>query len=134
MGKDLNEINSSVEKANGEQINVVSTGDDSKNSSECSNEKEKEEFVKMFNALSPDVTKADKTIDCYVKSLSWATKNKGVYNIALTGLYGSGKSTILKKFMETDVDHKYITVSMANLENDNESQNIHSNYESSKNS
>ena len=34
----------------------------------------------------------------YSKILKWALKNKNIKNIALTGSYGSGKSSIIKTF------------------------------------
>jgi hypothetical protein len=52
----------------------------------------------VFNSLSP-INDAD--ADHYIKALTWALDNrkeKSIYNIALTGSYGSGKSSILKTF------------------------------------
>lgn len=40
--------------------------------------------------------------DEYIKALNWAFQNKKVRNIALTGPYGSGKSSIIETFL-----HKY---------------------------
>jgi hypothetical protein len=51
-----------------------------------------------FHSLSP-INNAE--VDHYIDALSWALNNQkaeGIYNIALTGPYGSGKSSILKTF------------------------------------
>lgn len=40
----------------------------------------------------------------YVQHLQWAVKSKGIKNIALTGRYGSGKSSILDEFAQREVD------------------------------
>ena len=64
----------------------------------------KNEKTEPFESLSPSVN------DCniYFKALKWAVENatkEDIKNIALTGPYGSGKSSILKKF-EQDIDKK----------------------------
>lgn len=49
----------------------------------------------------------------YIKNLKNAVDNKDVYNIALTGPYGSGKSSILKSFIKCSPQYKYISISLA---------------------
>ena len=36
----------------------------------------------------------------YLKALHWAIKNKRIKNIALTGPYGSGKSSIINTYLK----------------------------------
>ncbi|WP_316738529.1 hypothetical protein [Pedobacter aquatilis] len=51
-----------------------------------------------YHSLSPI---GDANVDKYIEALQWAidnSKEKDIYNIALTGPYGSGKSSILKTF------------------------------------
>lgn len=51
----------------------------------------------------------------YFKALSWAFNNQDVYNIALTGPYGSGKSSIIKSYIKKHPELKYISISLANF-------------------
>lgn len=51
----------------------------------------------------------------YCETLEWALKNYNIKNIALTGVYGSGKSTILKTFETFHKEYKYLNISMANF-------------------
>lgn len=36
----------------------------------------------------------------YIRALHWAIKNKDVKNIALSGPYGSGKSSVIKTYLK----------------------------------
>ena len=51
----------------------------------------------------------------YCDALNWALRNEDVYNIAITGPYGSGKSSIIKAFEETHQDYKYLKISLASF-------------------
>lgn len=46
--------------------------------------------------------------DEYIKALNWAFQNKKVRNIALTGPYGSGKSSIIETFLRKDEESKVL--------------------------
>lgn len=68
-----------------------------------------------FTALSP---LSDADIEHYKQSLDWAVSNResqGIYNIALTGAYGSGKSSILKTFSRKNRDKNlhFLNISLA---------------------
>ncbi|WP_395051954.1 hypothetical protein [Flavobacterium sp.] len=52
----------------------------------------------------------------YINSLFWALRNKNVKNIALTGSYGSGKSSILKTFKEKHPEFEYLNISLATFD------------------
>lgn len=54
----------------------------------------------------------------YCESINWAIKNKEIKNIALTGVYGSGKSTILKTYITNHPEYKYLNISLASFEED----------------
>lgn len=60
----------------------------------------------------------------YCKSLDWALKNDKIKNIALTGIYGAGKSSILQTYAELHREYKYLNISLASFkiqeDNDNE--------------
>lgn len=66
-----------------------------------------------YNDLAPidNVT----GIDEYFKTLHWAIKNKKIKNIAITGPYGSGKSSVISTYLKRHpfVEKKHIRISMA---------------------
>lgn len=49
----------------------------------------------------------------YIRALHWAIKNKEVKNIALSGPYGSGKSSVIKTYLEKYPKTKYLSISLA---------------------
>lgn len=51
----------------------------------------------------------------YSKILEWALKNKNVKNIALTGSYGSGKSSIIKTFTKEHKEYNILNISLASF-------------------
>jgi ABC-type phosphate/phosphonate transport system ATPase subunit len=70
--------------------------------------------ISTFEDLTPVIIE-DET---YINALNWAIKNKNVKNIALTGSYGSGKSSILKTFKEKHKEFKYLDISLATFEDE----------------
>ncbi|WP_418922013.1 P-loop NTPase fold protein, partial [Bacillus subtilis] len=55
----------------------------------------------------------------YSEALSWGLKNKKVKNIALTGPYGSGKSSILNTFQEQhSKEYSFLSISLATFHED----------------
>jgi len=64
---------------------------------------------------------AEKSKD-YLSALRWATENPDVLNIALTGAYGSGKSSILRAFKEKYEDYNYLPISLASFRDGIEEQ------------
>lgn len=64
----------------------------------------------------------DKTI--YIDSLAWAIKNQRISNLALTGAYGSGKSTILRTFEKQHPEYNYLNISLATFGDDENIQTI----------
>ena len=63
-----------------------------------------------FEDLAPINDVEDKT---YREALSWALANKRIKNIAVTGLYGSGKSSVLQTFFKHHPIYKYLNISLA---------------------
>ena len=55
----------------------------------------------------------------YTEMLDWAIENDKVLNIALTGPYGSGKSSILKTYEKQRTYNHYLNISLALFCNDN---------------
>lgn len=70
-----------------------------------------EHFHDHFTDLTPkiDTIKSIK----YIKSIKWALENINVNNIALTGPYGSGKSSILKAFVDKYPQYECLNISLA---------------------
>jgi hypothetical protein len=71
-----------------------------------------------INTLAPKILTEDadiQRIKPYLESLRRAIDTKGINNIALTGSYGSGKSTIIRTFQERNKDRKYLNISLASF-------------------
>ncbi|MFW2491559.1 hypothetical protein ACN077_23815 [Clostridium chromiireducens] len=64
-----------------------------------------------FEDLTPkdDVDKSN----TYCRTIDWAIKNENVRNIALSGPYGAGKSSILKTYQKKHNECKYLNISLA---------------------
>lgn len=64
-----------------------------------------------------DLAPINDATDCeeHIKALQWALANPRVKNIALTGPYGSGKSSIIQTFLERNplINDKSIKISLA---------------------
>lgn len=81
--------------------------------------------AKSITSLAPKVLTEEedlKRITPYISRLNDAIYAKGVTNIALTGGYGSGKSTILNTFQNLYPNYKYINISLASFK-DNKQDN-----------
>lgn len=78
----------------------------------------KTEFPSPINSLSPKILTEEedlKRIHPYLKNLKGAIDSDGVNNIAITGSYGSGKSTILKTFQHLNPEYEYLSISLASF-------------------
>ena len=74
-----------------------------------------------YSSLAPIAINGED--DSYYKALKWAFENrinKDIKNIAVTGPYGSGKSTVLKTFQTKykGGDAKYLNISLASFGNE----------------
>ena len=54
--------------------------------------------------------------DKYSDIIKYAVENPNTKNVALTGPYGSGKSSILKTFENKFIDYKYLNISLATFD------------------
>ena len=79
--------------------------------------KMKEDHKNKYNDLAPINTLSQD--DTYIQALNWAFMNPSIKNIALTGAYGSGKSSILLSFLEQyeNIRKKTLSISLALLIN-----------------
>ena len=65
------------------------------------------------NTMSPRILrKSDPSYEC-VRELNFAIKNKDCYNVALTGIYGSGKSSIIKTVLHKHPFKKVLKLSLS---------------------
>lgn len=84
---------------------------------------------KEFNALTPEVLKENKQI--YTEALDYALSNNDIKNIAITGIYGAGKSTVWNTYVTQKELTNVITVSLGNykkgITNDDRYSNVDSN-------
>lgn len=51
----------------------------------------------------------------YCESIDWGIRNKKIRNIALTGVYGAGKSTILNTYIKEHNEYNYLNISLSNF-------------------
>lgn len=73
----------------------------------------------FFEELTPSYLNL-KEAKGYIDTINWAVLNPEVKNIALTGSYGSGKSSILKTFEKKYSEFCYLNVSLASFDDEGE--------------
>ncbi len=87
------------------------------------------EDITVINSLAPRIITDPaelKKIEPYLRNLKAAIDNPGINNIAITGGYGSGKSTILKTFQDANnrsQGYEYLNISLASFQEET-NQNI----------
>src|SRR5688500_784158 len=79
--------------------------------------------IEVFTSLSPIADVSDGDFKEYGEALSWALNNRETYdikNIAVTGPYGSGKSSIIKTFQKKNDNKslKFLNISLATFKED----------------
>lgn len=81
-----------------------------------------------YKDLGPkDISKEDSE---YFKALDWAFNNEQIYNIAISGPYGSGKSSIINSYIKKHPELKAVNISLANFLTLNKSDDINDDIES----
>ena len=68
-----------------------------------------------FNALTSEVL--NKNNEIYTEALDYAFGNNDIKNIAITGIYGAGKSTVWNTYVNKSKFNNVITVSLGKYEN-----------------
>lgn len=75
------------------------------------------EITRLYRSLGPidDIQEGEG----FVEALNWAIQQKNIFNIAVTGNYGSGKSSIIQTLLKknNDIKNRTITISLANFNN-----------------
>ncbi|KGO12075.1 hypothetical protein KS04_00005 [Elizabethkingia miricola] len=77
----------------------------------------------LVSSLAPKIlTKEEdiKNIQPYLDKLKETIETEGISNIALTGGYGSGKSTIIKTFQSQNQQYSFLNISLASFNKKNE--------------
>jgi len=69
-----------------------------------------------FYSLTPEVLDENKKI--YTEALDFALSNSDIKNIAITGIYGAGKSTVWKTYVNQNKLNNIITISLGKYEDD----------------
>lgn len=69
--------------------------------------------VTEYEDLAPTdrIEKSEK----YIQALDWALHNDKIHNIALTGPYGSGKSSIINTYKRERTHYHYLNISLASF-------------------
>lgn len=70
----------------------------------------------IYADLTPSIN-ADED-KAYTNVMRWALRNVNIKNVALTGPYGSGKSSILKSFEEGNKEFTYLNISLASFKDE----------------
>ncbi|PAU94224.1 hypothetical protein CK503_08405 [Aliifodinibius salipaludis] len=73
----------------------------------------------LFEDLTPYDEMDEEEAGKYFEALDWALANEKVSNIAVTGTYGSGKSSILKSYEKRHPEHDYLNISLASFDPEN---------------
>ena len=76
-----------------------------------------------FRPLTPQTIEGT-SVELYLNAITYAINRKDIKNIALTGSYGSGKSSILKTYEERNPENRYLNISLASFnKRDSEEEN-----------
>ena len=74
--------------------------------------------VLNFKKLTPT---NDADISIYKEAIDYSFENDDINNIAVSGSYGSGKSSIFESYKSNNPDKSFIHISLANFKTDNKS-------------
>ncbi|WP_203257747.1 YobI family P-loop NTPase [Hyunsoonleella ulvae] len=78
----------------------------------------------LFDSLSPKSLNPE-DVEIYLEALNMGVKNKEISNIALTGSYGAGKSSLIKTFEEVAKNKfKFLKVSLASFQGSSNGDNL----------
>lgn len=83
------------------------------NDTGCTNTTE-DQNDEVYGALTPKII-TDSRMNEYFKALDFAFSQKDVKNIAVTGPYGAGKSTVILSYLTSKVKKDFINVSLADF-------------------
>ncbi|MFI8379988.1 hypothetical protein [Leeuwenhoekiella sp. NPDC079379] len=94
------------------------------------------EKLKMYDSLSPTLLDT-RDVSTYIEAIDEALANNENKNIAITGAYGSGKSSIIKTYQATTLKKVFLNISLANFKvdsiDDDNNRNLSKNDENNLN-
>jgi len=82
---------------------------------------------KSISSLAPKILTEEKDIarvKPYLTAIKNALDENAITNIAITGAYGSGKSTIIKTFQHLNPEYKYLNISLASFNDSNSNDDL----------
>ena len=84
-----------------------------------------DELSEIYESLSPssEITNGQ----AYFNALDWALEQDDIHNIAITGPYGSGKSSVINSYFKRHTDKKFVNISLAAFAINSKSSNDDSN-------
>lgn len=80
----------------------------------------------IFQKLTP---RADADISTYEEAIDYALQNDDIRNVAISGAYGAGKSSVLESYKAKHKEYRFVHISLAHFdelkqESDTQSENI----------
>ncbi|MNK61171.1 hypothetical protein D3C87_803270 [compost metagenome] len=82
---------------------------------------------KSISSLAPKILTEEKDIarvQPYLTAIKNSIDEPDITNIAITGAYGSGKSTIIKTFQHLNPDYKYLNISLASFNDSSDVEDL----------
>lgn len=82
---------------------------------------------KSISSLAPKILAEARDIarvEPYLTAIKNALDENAITNIAITGAYGSGKSTIIKTFQHLNPEYKYLNISLASFNDFNDNDDL----------
>lgn len=68
-----------------------------------------------FEKLTPQ---KDADLNIYDEAINFVFKNKDITNVAISGSYGAGKSSIIESYEETNKSKSFLHISLAKFQNE----------------
>ncbi|WP_149206575.1 YobI family P-loop NTPase [Flavobacterium johnsoniae] len=81
-------------------------------------------FLEDLTANRSSNEKNVNQINIYLDALQFAVNNKNVINIALTGGFGTGKSTIINEFCQKNRGNEYLHISLASFKDEKSDEKL----------
>ncbi len=72
---------------------------------------------KLYDSLNPKSLEITGSVQNYLETLEYCITDKDIRNVALSGIYGSGKSSLIKTFIEHNRgEYKFLNISLASFD------------------
>lgn len=77
------------------------------------------EEIHFYNLSANEINKDS----IYLKALDYAIRDKNVFNIAITGKYGAGKTSTIKTYENLHLEYQYLNISLASFKDNGQDNN-----------